>query len=164
VSPFLVTSSSSMFADFVFKFWIILNGRLHTVVWIRTIFLSQLQKGLLHTESRNPETAKCFTSFSCAIVGFSVCRSPHPHPPHRVDRQAPAWRSIGITLYSKCREVEQSVKEVRKRFAAIITFRKSNKNFNSATAGAESFAHLTECTEYNCRRRCCLLSGVLLWK
>jgi hypothetical protein len=56
------------------------------------------------------------------------------------------------------------VKEARKRFAAIITFRKSNKNFNSAAAGAESVALLTECTEYNCRKRCCLLSGVLPWK
>jgi len=128
----------------------------------KTIFLSQLQKGLLHTKSYNPGTTKCFISVSCAIVGICVCLS-SPPPSLRLDRQAPARRSVGITLYAECREAEQSVKEARKRFAAIIIFRKSNKNFNSATAGAESVAHLTECTEYNCRRRC-LLSGVLSWK
>jgi hypothetical protein len=40
----------------------------------------------------------------------------------------PAWRSTSVTSYTEPREVQQSVQEARKRFAVIITFRKSNKN------------------------------------
>jgi hypothetical protein len=54
------------------------------------------------------------------------------------------------------------MKEARKRTPMIITFRKSTKTI-SATADAENFALLAECTQNNCGRRC-LLSAVLVRK
>jgi len=71
-----------------------------------------------------PRDRQVFNLFLMCNCRFSVCVSPPP----RVDRQAPARRSVGITSCAEFREVEQSVKEARKRFAALITFRKSNKN------------------------------------